>query len=111
MKTVTLCGWLFNPSPANWSLIDANAEWILSEQGGHSATGWLDSEMTNHDSDEWVYLYPGGTPSYGYGCACLDVVVDDDTNFIMSFKSGSYQKLAVCRTDPNLPSSPYSGSI
>ncbi len=108
------CGWLYNPSPGNWSLIDADGEWILAKQGRHFARGW-DSQISNHLSDEWIYVYPGGTRTYGYGCACLDVVLDDQNNLqpnfedklISSIENSSYQQLAVCRTEPNLPPPPF----
>jgi len=27
------CGWLFNPTPRNWYLIDKDGRWIISQQG------------------------------------------------------------------------------
>src|SRR4051794_21510432 len=65
------CGWLFNPTPANWWLIDRHGQWILSEQGGYHAPG-LD-EMPDMARAGWVSTNVG---SYGYGCACLEVVLD-----------------------------------
>ncbi|ACB54476.1 hypothetical protein cce_5130 [Crocosphaera subtropica ATCC 51142] len=98
------CGWLFNPTPSNWWLIDANDQWVLSLQGSHQATG---VHIRNFESDEWMYAYPGGSPSYGYGCACLDVIVDYQTKYILSVENGFYQKLDVCKTDPHLPPPPF----
>jgi hypothetical protein len=34
------CGWLDNPSPANWWLVDKDGTWILMEQGG-DRTSWF----------------------------------------------------------------------
>src|SRR4029077_20917598 len=64
------CGWLVNPTPANWSLIDRDGEWELGAQGGWQASG-LD-DMPDMTSRGWVQT--NGT--YGHGCACLDVTVD-----------------------------------
>ena len=33
------CGWLQNPTPANWWLVDRDGEWILGVQGGYQAPG------------------------------------------------------------------------
>ena len=33
------CGWLQNPTPANYWLIDRDGEWTLSAQGGYHAPG------------------------------------------------------------------------
>jgi hypothetical protein len=33
------CGWLENPTPANLWLLDREAEWLLSAQGGYEAQG------------------------------------------------------------------------
>jgi hypothetical protein len=33
--TETRCGWLYNPTPLNWYLIDKDGRWIISQQGGY----------------------------------------------------------------------------
>jgi hypothetical protein len=33
------CGWLHNPTPANWWLVDRHGEWLISAQGGYHAAG------------------------------------------------------------------------
>jgi hypothetical protein len=33
----TRCGWLQNPTPANWWLIDRDGEWLIGAQGGYQA--------------------------------------------------------------------------
>ncbi len=38
-KPETRCGWIENPTPANYSIIDADGEWIISVQGGYQAEG------------------------------------------------------------------------
>lgn len=33
------CGWLDNPTPGNLWLIDRDAEWSISQQGGYESEG------------------------------------------------------------------------
>ncbi|HYG29015.1 MAG TPA: DUF4087 domain-containing protein, partial [Allosphingosinicella sp.] len=33
------CGWLDNPTPANWWLTDRDGEWLIGAQGGYQAPG------------------------------------------------------------------------
>ena len=46
------CGWLHNPTPANWSLIDRAGEWVISEQGRYHAKGADD--MPDMSTRGWV---------------------------------------------------------
>ncbi len=94
------CGWLANPTPGNWWLTDADGTWILGVQGGYQTPG--DYEIRGYDQNEWVTLYPEGGPNYGHGCACLDVVVDHATKYILSVEDGFYQPLSVCEGDSKL---------
>ncbi len=92
------CGWLDNPTPANWWLTDRDGEWTIAVQGGRQAPG-LDAlpDMTTRG---WVRTNAG---SYGYGCACLDVVTDRRTMRITRIASGRPLPLAQCRRDRALP--------
>jgi len=38
-KSETRCGWFSNSTPANASVHDREAEWIISVQGGYQAEG------------------------------------------------------------------------
>lgn len=93
----TRCGWLRNPTPANWWLQDRDANWTISLQGGYQARG-----IDNLPSiDEKEYVRTNGY--YGYSCACLRVVTDVNRQRITSIQSGEQLPLKTCRQDPNLP--------
>lgn len=90
------CGWFSNPSPGNASLYDKDGEWTIAVQGGHQAEG------------DWPPKFPPGgyaatgRGSYGYGCACLRVVVDKAENNVLRIISGKGRPLAICRGDKTL---------
>jgi hypothetical protein len=91
------CGWLDNPTPANWWLTDRQGEWILSVQGGYQAPGMDDMpDMSEHG---WVKT----NGYYGYRCACLDVTVDQAEHRITRLIKSVPEPLRQCRTDPKLP--------
>ncbi|MEG3833978.1 MULTISPECIES: DUF4087 domain-containing protein [unclassified Microcoleus] len=96
----TRCGWLYNPTPANWYLIDKDGRWIISQQGGYEAKGMDDNLPTN----EKEYVKTNGY--YGYGCACMDVVTDKERSRISEIRGGESLPLSTCREDPTLPKSP-----
>ena len=95
------CGWLFNPTPANWWLTDRDGQWILSEQGGYHAPG-LD-EMPDMARGGWVSTNVG---SYGYGCACLEVILDRKHGKIARLIGAEQLPLSRCRSDRALPPEP-----
>lgn len=90
------CGWLQNPTPANWWLTDRDATWVISSQGGYQAGGM---ENLPDLGEEYVRT----NVNYGYGCACLEVVTDLERQRVVSIENGEALKLSVCRTDPDLP--------
>ena len=91
------CGWLQNPTPANWWLTDRDATWIIGAQGGYQAQG---IENIPDFGQEYVRT----NVNYGYGCACLEVVTDSERQRIVRIESGEALALSVCSTDPDLPS-------
>lgn len=91
------CGWLVNPTPANWSLIDRDGEWELGAQGGWQAPG-LD-DMPDMTTRGWVET----NGSYGHGCACLSVTTDRRTRRATRIFSARPMPLRVCRADRRLP--------
>jgi hypothetical protein len=93
----TRCGWLINPTPANWYLKDKYAQWIISAQGGYQAGGM--DNIPPFNDDEYVKT----NVNYGYGCACLDVVTDRNRIRITTIQGGEQLPLSTCRQDPNLP--------
>jgi hypothetical protein len=98
--TENRCGWLQNPTPANWWLTDRHGTWTISAQGGYQARG-IDNMPPLSDRE---YVTTNG--SYGYGCACLRVVTDRKQMRIISIQSGRQLPLKTCRQDPNLPKNP-----
>lgn len=91
------CGWLQNPTPANWWLVDREGEWILSVQGGYQAKG-LD-DMPDMSQSEWVKT----NGYHGYGCACLNVEVDRTSKRVVKLLSTQPLPLSRCRSDRALP--------
>jgi len=87
------CGWLDNPSPGNASLFDKDGEWTIAVQGGHQANGdW----PPTFKPGQWMRRGPG---SYGYGCVCLTVEVDEKEMNILDILSGEARPLSACRKD------------
>ena len=95
--TQRLCGWISNPTPANWWLTDKRGEWIIGAQGGHQAEGDLPDFARG--KQYWVKTQPNG---YGYGCACLDAVVDEGTKEVSKIVTARGLRLQACREDPAL---------
>ena len=92
------CGWLQNPTPGNWTLSDADGDWLLSSQGdGRQAQGMdLIPDITVRD---FVVTNP---PDHGYACACLSVDVDAQAMRIDRISSFRQLPLRKCDADPNL---------
>lgn len=93
----TRCGWLDNPTPANISLYDRDAEWIISVQGQYEAEG--DWYLPDYKPGQWVVT---NASSYGYGCACLRLRADKQTHKVLEVKNASARPLSVCRRDRSL---------
>lgn len=86
------------PTPANFSFIDREAEWSLFMQGGPGVEG-LDT-MPDITRRGWVKT----NGSYGYGCACLTVMVDRNKHRITRLLSAQPVPLSRCWADRALPS-------
>ena len=95
--TQHLCGWMENPTPANWWLTDKTGEWTIGVQGGHQADGNLPDFQLG--KAYWVNTQANG---YGYGCGCIDAVVDKATREVTKIVQAKVQKLQVCRKDKAL---------
>ncbi len=93
------CGWLNNPTPANWFLVDRAAAWDIGIQGGFQARGIEKINLQN----ERDYVRTNG--NYGYGCACMDVTTtrSGGTWRITSIRSFRQLPLKQCLEDPDLP--------
>ena len=94
----TRCGWIVNPTPANWWLEDADGTWLLMTQGAPGVPGMeLIPDLTEGD---WVRT----NGWYGYGCACMEVVRRGDSIArILSFEQIPLRR---CLADPALPAPP-----
>jgi hypothetical protein len=93
----TRCGWLQNPTPANYWLIDRDGEWTIMAQGGYQAEGW--DEMPDMSARGWVET----NGHYGYGCACMSVTVDPASHRVTRILSARPVPLRQCRRDRRLP--------
>ena len=91
------CGWLHNPTPANWWLTDRDGEWVLGSQGSEPVPGMDD--MPDMSGGEWVET----NGHYGYGCACIDMVVDPASGDVLRISAATPKPLAQCRRDKSLP--------
>jgi hypothetical protein len=98
VKAELRCGWLVNPTPANWWLNDKDGTWIISAQGGYT----LDDESWNNmpEIQDEGYIKTNG--NYGYCCACLNVSVDKKNKKILKVKGGKQIDLKRCQQDKNL---------
>jgi hypothetical protein len=68
------CGWLSNPTPANWYFIDRKGEWVIGEQGQYQIPDKSWDVMPDMTTKGWVKT----NGHYGYGCACMTVRVDQE---------------------------------
>lgn len=93
----TRCGWLDNPSPANWWLLDADGDWTISIQGREEFSNFFDVEPTG------TYEREGLHPSYGWSCACIRGEFDPVSRRLTFAESVRNLPLSQCREDPALP--------
>lgn len=91
------CGWLINPTPGNWWLVDRDGEWILGTQGGEAADGM--DEMPDMTTAGWVET----NVHYGHGCACMTITYDAATKRVVRVADASPRPLEQCRADKRLP--------
>ncbi|MFY9655328.1 MAG: DUF4087 domain-containing protein [Methylocystis sp.] len=90
------CGWIVNPTPGNWSLIDPEGEWELGAQGGHQAYGM--DNLPDFTTREWVKT----NGDYGYGCACLTVHTDPNAMRVKKVINAVQKPLKLCEADKKL---------
>ncbi len=91
------CGWLWNPTPGNFSLRDREAEWIISSQGEDAAAEL--ENLPDMTTQGWVET----NGSYGYGCACIVAELDRRAKRVVRLVSAEPLRLARCRADRRLP--------
>ncbi|HEX8224681.1 MAG TPA: DUF4087 domain-containing protein [Allosphingosinicella sp.] len=90
------CGWLVNPTPANWWLTDRDGQWILGTQGSDQAPGM--DEMPDMSTAGWVET----NGHYGYGCACMTITADAEGK-VTRVADAEPKPLKQCRADRKLP--------
>lgn len=95
-RGVRRCGWLSNPTPANWWLTDADGQWILATQGADQAPGM--DEMPDMSIAGWVET----NGHYGYGCACMTITADADGR-VTRIADAAPKPLKQCQADRKLP--------
>ena len=93
---VRRCGWLSNPTPANWWLTDSEGQWILGTQGADQAPGM--DEMPDMSTAGWVET----NGSYGYGCACMTITADSEGKGTR-IADAQPKPLKQCKADRKLP--------
>ena len=94
---VRRCGWLSNPTPANWWLTDSQGQWILGTQGADQAPGM--EEMPDMSTAGWVET----NGHYGYGCACMTIAFDQASRRVTRVSDAKPQPLKQCQRDRALP--------
>jgi hypothetical protein len=93
------CGWLHNPTPGIWWLVDRHASWTLREQGPEDGPDGMDLIP---DISERDYRKTNG--NYGYACACMTVETNSGQQRITKILSVRQLPLSKCDRDKSLPS-------
>lgn len=96
-KPEVRCGWIENPTPANYWIIDADGEWTISVQGGYQAEG--DVVFPRDGANNYVKT----NFNYGYFCGCINATVDKADRKVLKIFSASAKSLSACLNDPALP--------
>ncbi len=90
----TRCGWFDNPTPGNAWLHDRDGEWTIATQGTYEADG----DWPKFKDSQWVRV----NGPHGYGCACINAVVNASTRQVVSMSSARARPLSACRADRSL---------
>ena len=91
------CGWLHNPTPANWWLDDRDGQWVLGTQGGEQVPGM--DILPDMATRGWVRT----NGYYGYGCACMSLDTDRRSGRVKRVISATPVPLRQCQADKRLP--------
>jgi hypothetical protein len=91
------CGWIVNPTPGNWSLVDRDGSWEIAAQGSYHAEGM--DRIPDLSARDWTVT---NGSSYGYGCGCMRVAADARRQRIARILSVRQKPLSACRADPRL---------
>jgi hypothetical protein len=96
-KSEKRCGWIDNPTPANWWLTDAAGQWIIGSQGGYQAPGM--DNLPDMSTEGWIET----NGYYGYGCGCMQVTTDKKTRRVTRIYSATPIPIGRCIADKKLP--------
>jgi hypothetical protein len=91
------CGWIVNPTPGNWSLVDRDGSWEIAAQGGYHAEGM--DRIPDLSARDWTVT---NGSSYGYGCGCMRVAADARRQRVARILAVRQKPLGACRADPRL---------
>lgn len=95
-----ICGWIDNPTPANYWITDSVGQWIISAQGGYQAEG----DVAPQEDDNQFVRTNG---YYGYYCGCVRATTLDSRAHgrrIVKIFSSRALPLSKCLNDANLKS-------
>jgi len=95
-QRLTICGWIENPTPANWWITDRFGQWVMGSQGGEQVPGM--DNIPDLTGKQWVAT----NGSYGHGCGCMTATVEREDRRILQIHSFRQKPLAVCRADRKL---------
>lgn len=96
-QRINICGWIVNPTPANWWMTDSIGQWVMSTQGSEGVEGM--DVIPDLSGKQWVKT----NGYYGYGCGCMNATVDRKAMAIIRIHSFKQKPLAACRADRKLP--------
>ena len=95
-----ICGWVDNPTPANWAITDKHGTWVIGVQGGYQADGELP------DFDQGPAFWQKTNGSHGYGCGCLTAKLEtmaDGEKRVVRYTEVKVLRLSKCKADKALP--------
>jgi hypothetical protein len=91
------CGWIHNPTPGNWWLVDRDGRWDIAFQGEARPPGM--EEIPDLTERHWVRT----NGWYGHGCACMSVTTDAAAMRIRSIEAVQQLPIERCTADRALP--------
>lgn len=93
-----ICGWIDNPTPANYWITDAAGLWVISAMGGYQAEG----DVASQNDDNQV-IYTNG--NYGSWCGCVKATTTDSRKNgrrIVKIVSSKVLPLSKCLNDSSI---------
>lgn len=99
----TRCGWVENPTPANYWIVDNAGTWVISTQGGRQAEG--DLAFPSDSANDYVAT----NGHYGYFCACIEATADATSSprQVTKIHKAWVLPLSRCLNDKSLPNPDY----